>query len=168
MSTNVVIQTLCIIRGISITTEKSWIYMSRFLQFHLYLHMSIQNMHYSMQYRVVLKQNVKTKLHYTTFNLRIPQFVPFLPSSAIGADGYCRRSLRPAGHTSVHLSVPNDVTALTLLGFRWYQPEIWWDDAQQHEAYCYLKWPCPANFCAFRGTFSMIGVDQVWGTTLPL
>ena len=27
-----------------------------------------------------------------------------------------------------------------------YQPEIWRGDAQYHEAYSYVKWPCSANF----------------------
>ena len=40
---------------------------------------------------------------------------PFLPSAAIGADGCCRRPLRPSVvHLSVRLPAQNDVPALTL------------------------------------------------------
>ena len=51
-----------------------------------------------------------------------------------------------------------------------YQHQILWGDVQYHGADQFKKWPCSANFCAFHGTlkFSMIGLDQVWGTTLPL
>ena len=43
-----------------------------------------------------------------------------------------------------------------------YRPEIYWADAQYHEADCYLKWPCSANVCTFHGTlkFSPIGLGQ--------
>ena len=33
-----------------------------------------------------------------------------------------------------------------------YWPDIWWDDAQQHETDCYLKWLCSAIFCALNWT----------------
>ena len=64
-------------------------------------------------------------------------------------------SVCPSARLSVRLSI------CPSRNFR-YQPKIWWDDAQYHEADCYLKWPCSANFCAFHGTlkFSMIGLDQ--------
>ena len=63
----------------------------------------------------------------------------FLPSTAIGADGYYHRlmSVRP----SVHLSGPNDVTALTLKGFQ------------------LLAW----NLVHGTLKFSMIALDRVWG-----
>ena len=57
----------------------------------------------------------------------------------------------------LHLSVPNDVTALT---FR-YVSEIGWDDAQYHEVDRYLKWLCYANFCAFHSTLKFSMIDQV-------
>ena len=41
-------------------------------------------------------------------------------------------------------------TTLPLLTFS-YQPDIWWDDAQYHEADRYLKCPCSANF------FNLVG-----------
>ena len=78
----------------------------------------------------------------------------------------------PAGHPSVclsqHLSVPNNFA--TLFKDFSYQHKIWWDDAQYHEADCPLKWPCSTYFaCSIEGIFkfSMICLDQVWGT-LPL
>ena len=51
----------------------------------------------------------------------------------------------------IHLSVPNDVTALTL---QWFQLWVWncVGDAEYHEADRYLKWLCYANFCAFHRT----------------
>ena len=54
---------------------------------------------------------------------------------------------------------PSLITILTFQDFS-YWPEIWWDDAQYHEADYYSKWPCSANFCT---EISMIGLDQVWG-----
>ena len=77
---------------------------------------------------------------------------------------------------SVHLSLPLSVSpswmTLPLKLFKdfSYQPEMWWGDAQYHEANRYLIWPCSAKFCAFHGTlkFSMSGLDQVWRTILPL
>ena len=74
--------------------------------------------------------------------------------SAIRANGYCPRSIRPSvGLERRYRSNFKDFN---------YRPEIWWDDAQYHEAVCYLKWPCLVNFCMFHGTlkFSMIGLDQ--------
>ena len=55
-----------------------------------------------------------------------------------------------------------DVTAVLFKDFR-YWSEIW-SDVQYHEADCYLKWPCLANFSVFHGTlnFSMTGLDHVW------
>ena len=89
-----------------------------------------------------------------------------LPSVAISADGYCCRPFCPASVClSVRRSVTNDVTALTLSAI-----SLKWVDARYHGADCSLKWSCSAIFSAFRGTlkYSMIGLDQVWGTTLPL
>ena len=50
---------------------------------------------------------------------------PVLPSTAIGADGYCRRCMsapvRPSVPLSISQSVPNNVTALNL----WFQLLAW-------------------------------------------
>ena len=75
-------------------------------------------------------------------------FVAILPSAPIGADEYCRRSLRPSVRLAVRATIPLS-----------YQPKIWWNDAQYHGADHYLKWPFSANFCVFYGTlkFSMVG-----------
>ena len=94
--------------------------------------------------------------------------ITFIPSAAIGADGYCRRSLRPAVCPSVRLSVIPSVslsgclsrTTLSLWLFKDfnYQPKIWWDGAQYPETDRCIRWLCSATFCVFHGTlkFSMI------------
>ena len=40
-----------------------------------------------------------------------------------------------------------------------FQPDIWWDDAQYHQADCCLKWLCSTYFCASTGlrNFAMTG-----------
>ena len=65
--------------------------------------------------------------------------------AAIGANGYCRRSMRSSGHPSV---CPSQTT-LPLFKDISSQPQILWDDAQYHGADGYLKWPCSANCCVF-------------------
>ena len=37
-----------------------------------------------------------------------------------------------------------------------YGPEIWWDDAQYHEADRNVKWSCSDNFCALDGTLKFL------------
>ena len=67
------------------------------------------------------------------------------------------------------LSVPNDTTALTVYEF--------WISAGNLVGWCTVSWSrllfkitCLANLNVFHGTWtcSMIGIDQAWGTMLPL
>ena len=73
---------------------------------------------------------------------------------SIGADGYCYciNFKRPSVPLSIHpdgcLSIPTMVLLLWLFKDFRYEPWIWRNDAQYHEADRYLKWPCSAIFCA--------------------
>ena len=83
-------------------------------------------------------------------------------SSAIASG---RPLFRPSARPSVCLSVPNDVTALTLQGFQ-YQPKICLDDAQYHVADRSLfKLALLGQLLRVPRNFEIF---QVWGTTLPL
>ena len=67
---------------------------------------------------------------------------------------------------SVRPSICPTRTTLALYLFQncSYQTEIWWNDAQYHEADHCSKWLFLAYLCAIQRTlkFSMIGLDQGW------
>ena len=79
---------------------------------------------------------------------------PILPSAAIGADRYCRRSLRPSGRPSVRLSVPNDVTALTLEGFQL----LAWNLAE----WCTVSWNRSLSKMAMLGQFLCVPRTEIF------
>ena len=110
-------------------------------------------------------------LMYTLVALKLDTC--FLPQAAIGADGYCRRSMRPPVLSSVCLSV-----CFFLLSVR---PERW------HYRFHLSDWNsvgvCTVprsrrlfrmtmldQFCTFHGTliFFWLAWTRVWGKTLSL
>ena len=90
--------------------------------------------------------------------LRLPSV-----SAGIAVVPCIRLSVRPS--VCLFICPSRNTLTLQLIEDFSYWPEIWWDDAQYNEAGCCRKWPYLANLYTFHGTltFSMLGLDQVWG-----
>ena len=76
------------------------------------------------------------------------EYSSLLPLATIGTDEYCRRfmhlSSRPAIRLSIRLSVPNDVTTLTLSGFQMIRSRFL-DQMAMLGQYLHVSW----NFVIF-------------------